>query len=99
MTAIERDRRCIPALAELEAAYPRKLTVVEGDAMTIEELSGVHRDIEVAEGETLLQTHELTVKFGGLTALDAVTFGIDAPDATWRALDVLTAMQNAAEAH
>ncbi|BCI53656.1 ABC transporter ATP-binding protein [Mycolicibacterium litorale] len=44
--------------------------------MTIEELSGVHREINAAEGETLLQTQELTVKFGGLTALDNVTFDI-----------------------
>ena len=34
-----------------------------------QELAGVHRDIHAAEGETLLQTKELTVKFGGLTAL------------------------------
>ena len=38
--------------------------------MTIEELAGVHREIAAAEGEMLLQTHDLTVKFGGLTALD-----------------------------
>ena len=30
----------------------------------------------MAEGETLLQTKDLTVKFGGLTALDSVTFDI-----------------------
>lgn len=36
VTAIERDRRCIPALAELEAAYSGKLRVIEGDATEIE---------------------------------------------------------------
>jgi 16S rRNA (adenine1518-N6/adenine1519-N6)-dimethyltransferase len=36
VTAIERDRRCIPALAELEAAYPGKLRVIEGDATQID---------------------------------------------------------------
>jgi len=36
VTAIERDRRCIPALAELEAAYPGKLRVIEGDATKID---------------------------------------------------------------
>jgi branched-chain amino acid transport system ATP-binding protein len=41
-----------------------------------EELASLSRDMNAAEGETLLQTNELTVKFGGLTALDAVTFGI-----------------------
>ncbi|MFK3890165.1 16S rRNA (adenine(1518)-N(6)/adenine(1519)-N(6))-dimethyltransferase RsmA [Sphingomonas sp. NPDC079357] len=36
VTAIERDRRCIPALAELETAYPGKLRVIEGDATEID---------------------------------------------------------------
>jgi branched-chain amino acid transport system ATP-binding protein len=41
-----------------------------------EQLASLQRDVNAAEGETLLQTQDLTVKFGGLTALDAVTFGI-----------------------
>lgn len=36
VTAIERDRRCIPALADLSAAYPGKLHVIEGDALEID---------------------------------------------------------------
>lgn len=36
VTAIERDRRCIPALAELADAYPNKLRVIEGDATEID---------------------------------------------------------------
>ena len=36
VTAIERDRRCIPALAELSEAYPGKLEVIEGDALEID---------------------------------------------------------------
>ena len=36
VTAIERDRRCIPALAELGDAYPGRLTVIEGDALAID---------------------------------------------------------------
>ncbi|WP_156135477.1 16S rRNA (adenine(1518)-N(6)/adenine(1519)-N(6))-dimethyltransferase RsmA [Novosphingobium malaysiense] len=35
VTAIEMDRRCLPALAEVEAAFPGQLTVIEGDAMKI----------------------------------------------------------------
>jgi branched-chain amino acid transport system ATP-binding protein len=42
----------------------------------VAEIAGVHRDIQADEGEVLLQTNDLTVKFGGLTALDAVTFNI-----------------------
>ncbi|NBC88619.1 MAG: 16S rRNA (adenine(1518)-N(6)/adenine(1519)-N(6))-dimethyltransferase, partial [Alphaproteobacteria bacterium] len=34
VTAIETDRRCLPALAELGEAFPGRLTVIEGDAMT-----------------------------------------------------------------
>jgi branched-chain amino acid transport system ATP-binding protein len=41
-----------------------------------EDLAALHRDVQVAEGEPLLETKDLTVKFGGLTALDAVTFSI-----------------------
>lgn len=35
VTAIERDRRCLPALAELGQAFPGKLTVIEGDALEL----------------------------------------------------------------
>jgi 16S rRNA (adenine1518-N6/adenine1519-N6)-dimethyltransferase len=33
--AIERDERCIAALSEIAAAYPRRLEIVAGDALTI----------------------------------------------------------------
>ena len=35
VTAIEMDRRCIPALAELAQAYPGQLEVIEGDATKV----------------------------------------------------------------
>ena len=41
--AIERDVRCLPALAEIAAAYPGRLTVVSGDALEIDEV-GLLRD-------------------------------------------------------
>ena len=41
-----------------------------------ETMAALHREVSVAEGESLLETHDLTVKFGGLTALDAVSFSI-----------------------
>src|SRR4051812_19131780 len=41
-----------------------------------EELAALHREVHAAEGETLLATQDLTVKFGGLVALDSVTFNI-----------------------
>ena len=35
VTAIEMDRRCLPALAELAEAFPGRLTVIEGDATKV----------------------------------------------------------------
>ena len=43
------------------------MTTPCGSGRVIEELAGVHREIHAAEGEILLETKELTVKFGGLT--------------------------------
>lgn len=36
VTAIEMDRRCLPALAELDEAFPGRLRVIEGDAVKID---------------------------------------------------------------
>ena len=36
VVAVERDRRCIPALDELGAAHPGRLRVIEGDALEID---------------------------------------------------------------
>lgn len=36
VSAIEMDRRCLPALAELAGAFPGQLTVIEGDALKLD---------------------------------------------------------------
>jgi 16S rRNA (adenine1518-N6/adenine1519-N6)-dimethyltransferase len=36
VTAIEMDKRCLPALAELEQAFPGRLRVIEGDALALD---------------------------------------------------------------
>jgi 16S rRNA (adenine1518-N6/adenine1519-N6)-dimethyltransferase len=36
LTAVERDRRCLPALAELDAAFPEQLQIVSDDAMAVD---------------------------------------------------------------
>lgn len=41
--AVERDRRCMPALAELEARYPGRLRVLDADAMSVDEPAEVGR--------------------------------------------------------
>jgi len=37
VTAVERDRRCIPALAELEQEFAGRLRIVEADALKVDE--------------------------------------------------------------
>ncbi len=37
VVAVERDRRCLPALAELEAEYEGRLHIISGDALGIDE--------------------------------------------------------------
>src|SRR3954465_15802286 len=39
VVAVERDRRCIPALAELQQAFADRLQIIEGDALKIDERS------------------------------------------------------------
>ncbi|GLV28014.1 ribosomal RNA small subunit methyltransferase A [Sphingobium sp. TomTYG75] len=36
LVAVERDRRCLPALAELSDAFPGQLRVISGDAMQVD---------------------------------------------------------------
>ncbi|NNF23389.1 MAG: 16S rRNA (adenine(1518)-N(6)/adenine(1519)-N(6))-dimethyltransferase RsmA [Rhodobacteraceae bacterium] len=36
VVAIEKDRRCLPALEEIAAAYPGRLDIIEGDALGID---------------------------------------------------------------
>jgi 16S rRNA (adenine1518-N6/adenine1519-N6)-dimethyltransferase len=37
VVAVERDRRCIPALGELQQAFKGRLSIIEGDALRIDE--------------------------------------------------------------
>ena len=46
--SIEKDARCLPALAEIAAAYPGRLTVIEGDALEIDPLAHLTPPIRVA---------------------------------------------------
>ncbi|WP_300974212.1 16S rRNA (adenine(1518)-N(6)/adenine(1519)-N(6))-dimethyltransferase RsmA [Sphingomonas sp. LHG3406-1] len=47
VTAVERDRRCIPALAELQALFPGRLEVLEEDALKVDEAPLVGRGAHV----------------------------------------------------
>jgi 16S rRNA (adenine1518-N6/adenine1519-N6)-dimethyltransferase len=57
VVAIERDQRCLPALAEIAAHYPGRLTVIEGDALEIDvgALARQHHPSLRAEGEAIQQ--------------------------------------------
>ena len=45
--AIEKDSRCLPALAEIGAAYPGRLEVIEGDALEIDPRDHLRAPIRV----------------------------------------------------
>ena len=46
--AIEKDRRCLTALHQISNAYPERLTVLEGDALSIDTLQYLTPPIKVA---------------------------------------------------
>ena len=46
--AIEKDARCLPALAEIAAAYPGRLEVIEGDALKVDPLEYLTPPIKIA---------------------------------------------------
>lgn len=46
--AIEKDARCLPALAEISDAYPDRLQIIEGDALKIDPLEYLTPPIRVA---------------------------------------------------
>ncbi|MFV0300781.1 MAG: 16S rRNA (adenine(1518)-N(6)/adenine(1519)-N(6))-dimethyltransferase RsmA [Paracoccus sp. (in: a-proteobacteria)] len=46
--AIEKDARALPALAEIAAAYPGRLTVIHGDALQIDPLAHLTPPIRIA---------------------------------------------------
>lgn len=46
--AIEKDARCLPALAEIAAAYPGRLEVIEGDALKVDPLDHLTPPIKIA---------------------------------------------------
>jgi 16S rRNA (adenine1518-N6/adenine1519-N6)-dimethyltransferase len=46
--AIEKDPRCMPALAEIAAAYPGQLSLINGDALDVDPLSHLTPPIRIA---------------------------------------------------
>ena len=48
VVAVEKDPRCIPALQEIAAAYPGRLTIIEGDAMEVDLTAHLTGPIRIA---------------------------------------------------
>ncbi|WP_372609845.1 16S rRNA (adenine(1518)-N(6)/adenine(1519)-N(6))-dimethyltransferase RsmA [Aquicoccus sp.] len=48
LLVIEKDHRCLPALAEIAEAYPGRLTVIEGDALDVDPLAHLTPPIRIA---------------------------------------------------
>jgi len=48
VTAVERDERCLPALAELAEAFPGKLRVIGGDALKIDPVGEIDGPFHIA---------------------------------------------------
>ncbi|MBY5974064.1 16S rRNA (adenine(1518)-N(6)/adenine(1519)-N(6))-dimethyltransferase RsmA [Ferrimonas balearica] len=61
--AIEKDARCLPALAEIGAQYPGRLQVIEGDALEIDPLEHLTPPIRVASNLPYNVGTELLVRW------------------------------------
>ncbi len=48
VVAVEKDARCLPALAEIAAAYPGRLDVIEGDALEVDIAQHLTPPIKIA---------------------------------------------------
>ncbi|MGE0409369.1 MAG: 16S rRNA (adenine(1518)-N(6)/adenine(1519)-N(6))-dimethyltransferase RsmA [Amphiplicatus sp.] len=63
VVAIERDARCLAALEDLAAAYPGKLTLVEGDALAIDERALAARPVKIVANLPYNISTELLIKW------------------------------------
>lgn len=80
VTAIEMDRRCLPALAELTEAFPGQLTVIEGDALKLDHSALMH-------GEQFHVLSNLPYNVG--TALFVRWLGGEAWPPLWQSLTLM----------
>ncbi|RST30800.1 16S rRNA (adenine(1518)-N(6)/adenine(1519)-N(6))-dimethyltransferase RsmA [Sphingomonas ginkgonis] len=79
VVAVERDRRCLPALNELEQAFPARLRLLEADALTIDERA------EAGDGAHIVANLPYNVG----TALLLRWLGGDAWPPFWRSLTLM----------
>lgn len=77
--AVERDRRCLPALEELAEAFPGQLRVIEGDAMKVDPAAEIGAPFHIASN--------LPYNVG--TALAVGWLGGDAWPPQWKSLTLM----------
>lgn len=69
--AVERDSRCLPALEEISAHYPGRLTIVEGDALEIDVAALVRSYASVIPDARAAGDRESSAKSDSAVALDS----------------------------
>ena len=80
VVAVEKDQRCLPALAEIAARYPGRLDVLEADALTI--------DLErIADGGPLKIVANLPYNVGTQLLVDWITSSNWPP--VWQSLTLM----------
>ncbi|WP_249690296.1 16S rRNA (adenine(1518)-N(6)/adenine(1519)-N(6))-dimethyltransferase RsmA [Stappia sp. WLB 29] len=80
VVAVEKDARCLPALAEISARYPGRLEVLEADALTI--------DLErIADGSPLKIVANLPYNVGTQLLVDWITSASWPP--LWQSLTLM----------
>ncbi|MDQ2845352.1 MAG: ABC transporter ATP-binding protein, partial [Actinomycetota bacterium] len=65
-----------PAESELQTIDLSEIDPALGDPEAVAEIVAAQRETTVAVGAPLMEMHDVTMQFGGLVALDAVTFEI-----------------------
>ena len=80
VTAIEMDKRCLPALDELDDAYPGRLNVIQGDALKLDHA-------EIMNGEPFAVLSNLPYNVG--TALFVRWLGGEAWPPLWTSLTLM----------
>jgi 16S rRNA (adenine1518-N6/adenine1519-N6)-dimethyltransferase len=63
VVAIERDRRCLAALAELQVAFPGRLEIVDGDALSADERLLVAAPVKIVANLPYNISTELLIKW------------------------------------
>ncbi len=69
--AVERDSRCLPALEEISAHYPGRLTIVEGDALEFDVAALVRSYASVIPDARAAGDQESSAKSDSAIALDS----------------------------